>query len=126
MSVARNHGRGVLRGALALPQRLDVLAVDPRQQVDAAVGLRLAFENEFRLRDIDIDFLQQPRERREGETLGDQNPQGDLPILPRRPTIVLTCLDSRVDPAHFLGLELGDALVLRNTGGRDVNATYEV
>ncbi len=44
--------------------------------------------------------------------------QGDLPILPRRPTIVLTCVDSRVDPAHFLGLELGDTLVLRNLGGR--------
>ncbi len=44
--------------------------------------------------------------------------QGDLPILPRHPTIVLTCLDARVDPAHFLGLELGDTLVLRNAGGR--------
>ncbi len=44
--------------------------------------------------------------------------QGDLPILPRRPTIVLTCVDSRVDPAHFLGLELGDTLVMRNSGGR--------
>ncbi len=44
--------------------------------------------------------------------------QGDLPILPRRPTMVLTCADSRVDPAHFLGLELGDTLVLRNSGGR--------
>ena len=44
--------------------------------------------------------------------------QGDLPIMPRHPTIVLTCLDARVDPAHFLGLELGDTLVLRNAGGR--------
>ncbi len=44
--------------------------------------------------------------------------QGDLPILPRRSTIILTCADSRVDPAHFLGLELGDTLVLRNSGGR--------
>jgi len=44
--------------------------------------------------------------------------QGDLPILPRYPTIVLTCLDARVDPAHFFGLELGDTLVLRNAGGR--------
>ncbi len=44
--------------------------------------------------------------------------QGDLPIMPRHPTIVLTCVDSRVDPAHFLGLELGDTLVLRNSGGR--------
>ncbi len=44
--------------------------------------------------------------------------QGDLPISPRRATIVLTCSDSRVDPAHFLGLELGDTLVMRNSGGR--------
>jgi carbonic anhydrase len=33
-------------------------------------------------------------------------------------TFVLTCADARVDPAHFLGLELGDALVFRNAGGR--------
>ena len=44
--------------------------------------------------------------------------QGDLPIMPRYSTIILTCLDCRVDPAHFFGLELGDALVLRNAGGR--------
>ena len=43
---------------------------------------------------------------------------GDLAILPRLSTAVLTCLDARSDPAHFLGLELGDAVVLRNTGGR--------
>ncbi len=44
--------------------------------------------------------------------------EGDLAIRPRLSTIVLTCLDARVDPAHFLGLELGDGLVLRNAGGR--------
>ncbi len=44
--------------------------------------------------------------------------QGDLAILPRLSTLVLTCLDARVDPAHILGLELGDALVMRNIGGR--------
>ena len=43
---------------------------------------------------------------------------GDLAILPRLSAVVLTCLDARSDPAHFLGLELGDAVVLRNTGGR--------
>jgi carbonic anhydrase len=31
---------------------------------------------------------------------------------------VVTCLDPRVDPAHFLGLDLGDAMVVRNVGGR--------
>ncbi len=43
---------------------------------------------------------------------------GDLPIRPRMSTIVLTCVDARVDPAHVLGLEPGDALVIRNAGGR--------
>ncbi len=32
--------------------------------------------------------------------------------------MVLTCVDSRVDPAHFLGLELGDMFVFRNAGAR--------
>ena len=41
-----------------------------------------------------------------------------LPIRPRLNTVVLSCLDARTDPAHFLGLEPGDALVLRNAGGR--------
>ncbi len=31
---------------------------------------------------------------------------------------MITCLDPRVDPAHFLGLELSDAIVVRNVGGR--------
>ena len=42
----------------------------------------------------------------------------DLPILPKLRTVVLTCGDARVDPAHILGLELGDAVVIRNNGGR--------
>jgi carbonic anhydrase len=36
---------------------------------------------------------------------------------------VITCLDPRVDPAHFLGLRLSDAMVIRNVGGR---VTHEV
>ena len=43
---------------------------------------------------------------------------GDLKISPRMSTILLTCLDARVDPAHLFGLGLGDALVMRNAGGR--------
>ncbi len=43
---------------------------------------------------------------------------GNLPIRPRMSTIILTCVDSRVDPAHIFGLGLGDALVMRNAGGR--------
>ncbi len=43
---------------------------------------------------------------------------GDLSIRPRLATILLTCVDARVDPAHFLRLEIGDAVVIRNAGGR--------
>ncbi len=43
---------------------------------------------------------------------------GELPIRPRLSTVVLTCLDARVDPAHLFDLQLGDALVIRNGGGR--------
>lgn len=35
---------------------------------------------------------------------------------PRRALVVLTCMDARLDPAAFLGLEPGDAHVLRNAG----------
>lgn len=51
--------------------------------------------------------------------------QGDLAILPRLSTLVVTCVDARVDPAHFLGLELGDALVIRTIGGRVTDSIIE-
>lgn len=40
-----------------------------------------------------------------------------LPRQPAKKLLVLTCMDARVDPARILGLELGDAHVLRNAGG---------
>jgi carbonic anhydrase len=39
-------------------------------------------------------------------------------IFPKLRMIVLTCLDPRTDPAHILGLNLSDAIVIRNVGGR--------
>ena len=41
-----------------------------------------------------------------------------LTPFPAHQVMVVTCMDARVDPAHTLGLDLGDALVLRNAGGR--------
>lgn len=38
---------------------------------------------------------------------------------------VITCIDPRVDPAHILGLQLGDAIVVRNGGGRVTAETIE-
>ena len=39
-------------------------------------------------------------------------------VFPDLRLFVITCLDPRVDPAHFLGLGLGDVMVVRNVGGR--------
>lgn len=44
--------------------------------------------------------------------------QGQLEIPPAKPVVVLTCIDARIDPAKALGLEIGDAHLIRNAGGR--------
>jgi carbonic anhydrase len=49
----------------------------------------------------------------------------DLPPLPRRNLVILTCMDHRVDPLAALDLQLGDAMVLRNPGGRVTPALVE-
>src|SRR5688572_7880607 len=36
---------------------------------------------------------------------------------PRRGLAVLTCMDARIEPLSMLGLEVGDAHVIRNAGG---------
>ena len=43
--------------------------------------------------------------------------KADLPMPPGRRFAVVTCMDARLDPARFLGLEEGDAHVIRNAGG---------
>lgn len=43
--------------------------------------------------------------------------KGDLPMPPARKVAVLACMDARLDPAKALGLEEGDAHVIRNAGG---------
>jgi carbonic anhydrase len=43
--------------------------------------------------------------------------KGDLTAPPARRFAVVTCMDARLDPARFLGLEEGDAHVIRNAGG---------
>jgi carbonic anhydrase len=39
-------------------------------------------------------------------------------IVAKHRVYVITCLDPRTDPCAFLELELGDAMVIRNAGGR--------
>jgi carbonic anhydrase len=49
-----------------------------------------------------------------------------LPPIPESRTLLITCADIRVDPAHILGLELGQAGVIRNVGGRITPATVQM
>jgi carbonic anhydrase len=43
--------------------------------------------------------------------------KADLPIPPAKKVAVVACMDARVNPYPILGLELGDAHVIRNAGG---------
>ena len=43
--------------------------------------------------------------------------KGDLPLPPARKLAVVACMDARLDPHLILGLEAGDAHVIRNAGG---------
>jgi carbonic anhydrase len=45
--------------------------------------------------------------------------------VPAQPVLILTCLDHRVDPALVLGLQLADAPVIRNAGGRVTQAAID-
>ncbi len=43
--------------------------------------------------------------------------KGDLPMPPGKQIAVLACMDARLQPSKLLGLEEGDAHVIRNAGG---------
>ena len=43
--------------------------------------------------------------------------KSDLPLPPARKIAVLACMDARVNPYGLLGLQEGDAHIIRNAGG---------
>ena len=47
----------------------------------------------------------------------DTSDKGDLPLPPARKLAVVACMDARLNVHGLLGLELGDAHVIRNAGG---------
>jgi carbonic anhydrase len=48
-----------------------------------------------------------------------------MSLFPASKPIIISCVDPRADPAHMLGLEFGDALVIRNIGGRITPETLQ-
>ena len=51
-----------------------------------------------------------------------RRPVVQLPMPPARHVAVVTCMDARILPSHVLGLNEGDAHVIRNAGGRAQDA----
>jgi carbonic anhydrase len=43
--------------------------------------------------------------------------KGDLPMPPAKRLAIVACMDARLDPQGLLGLQEGDAHVIRNAGG---------
>jgi carbonic anhydrase len=48
---------------------------------------------------------------------GDQGSPGSLPLKPSKHLAVVACMDARIDVHKILGLQEGDAHVIRNAGG---------
>jgi carbonic anhydrase len=51
------------------------------------------------------------------ESYADGFDKGELPLPPAKRIAVLACMDARLNPHALLGLEEGDAHVIRNAGG---------
>ncbi len=54
---------------------------------------------------------------RNNERFAEGFDKGDLPLPPARKIAVVACMDARLNPYPILGLQLGDAHVIRNAGG---------
>jgi carbonic anhydrase len=59
------------------------------------------------------------------DTFAKEGFNADLKIMPSMKTVVIGCVDPRVDPADVLGLKHGEAAVIRNVGGRINPATLQ-
>lgn len=54
---------------------------------------------------------------RNNETYAESFNKGDLPLPPAKSVAVVACMDARLNVYGMLGLEEGDAHVIRNAGG---------
>ena len=54
---------------------------------------------------------------RNADSYGESFLGGDLPMPPAKRVAVVACMDARLNPYGLLGLQEGDAHVIRNAGG---------
>ena len=76
-------------------------------------------------------FPQEPNHHDQDDPLLERNEQFARTYAPAPPSppatqvLSVACLDHRVDPAINLGLQLSDAIVIRNAGGRVIPAVID-
>jgi carbonic anhydrase len=92
-------------------QQLTPLETGAGSGVGRATGFELA-----RLGQLGADNIEAALERNRAFAAAGGH-EGAV-VFPNLRLFVITCLDPRTDPAHFLGLGLSDAMVVRNVGGR--------
>jgi len=63
-----------------------------------------------------MDFLETLLQR--NAEFAENDFSADLKIIPSRKTMILGCVDPRVDPMDVLKLAPGEAAIIRNVGGR--------
>jgi carbonic anhydrase len=74
--------------------------------------------------DLDLDPTDVVNELiRKNSEIADRDDVSELTMLPTGRMIIVGCVDPRVDPAIVLGVRLGEAVVIRNIGGRITPAT---
>lgn len=62
-------------------------------------------------------FLENNRHYTRGEPMHQPGHPGRQPIRPAKRVAVLACMDARLDVEDLLGLQTGDAHIIRNAGG---------
>lgn len=67
---------------------------------------------------VSISGLQVPDLLARNSEFADQQDVAGLGMMPTGRTIVIGCVDPRVDPAIVMDLRLGEAVVIRNVAGR--------
>ncbi|AME27086.1 MULTISPECIES: carbonic anhydrase [Burkholderiaceae] len=70
-----------------------------------------------------MSFLETLKERNEAFAKDQFSP--DLKIMPTMKTVIIGCVDPRVDPVDIFQLKPGETVVVRNVGGRIDMATLQ-
>lgn len=95
----------------SVTRRVEVITWSNFPAVPGEIGVPFLAERVAQMNVIDT-ILQR------NETFSKTDFNKDLKIVPSTKTMIIACVDSRVDPADIFGLKPGDAVVIRNVGGR--------